>query len=256
MHQKELECREMFLKVFPQLKVQLEELIAQLHQLADKADQVHKDCTIANVVADSTGVVSGAMTILGLILVPFTAGGSMLLTGAGLGLGALSAGTSVTSNIVENENMSSLEAEANKLEARGFNIQTLIKEVMEALRESASEVGLAKTSIGVVYHVARHVRAIRVLHNNLSAAARVSVRNSRLLDLVLGPTGKLMGKGARAVGGLFTAVFLVQDAVNLAQESKDLQQGAKSELGKELRQKAQELEKMLRELNDIYQNLQ
>ncbi|KAG8508703.1 LOW QUALITY PROTEIN: Apolipoprotein L3, partial [Galemys pyrenaicus] len=239
-HQKEQECRTMFLR----LKVLLEEQIAQLHQLADKADKVHKDCTVANVVASSTGIASGALTILGLALVPFTAGASLALSAGGLGLAAASAGTSVVSSIVEHANMSSVEAEADKLEISGLNIEKLMKEVFEILCESSDEIGMTQRGIGVVYRIAQHVGA-------LSVAGQVSSRSGRLERVVGIP---VMSKGAHALNGVCTAYFLVLDVVNLVQEAQDLQQGAQSALGKKLRQKAQALQTVLEELNHIHQS--
>ncbi|XP_036032504.1 apolipoprotein L3-like [Onychomys torridus] len=85
-----------FLEVYPQVKLELEQQIRKLHTLADKIDKVHRDCTITQVVASSTGAVSGVLTILGLALAPVTAGVSLGLSATGLGLGAAAAVTSVT----------------------------------------------------------------------------------------------------------------------------------------------------------------
>ena len=57
--------RRRFLNKFPRVKQQLEEFIGKFHELADKAEKVHKGCTISNVMAHSTGAVSGILTIVG-----------------------------------------------------------------------------------------------------------------------------------------------------------------------------------------------
>ncbi|XP_060245108.1 apolipoprotein L3-like isoform X5 [Meriones unguiculatus] len=84
--QRELQ-RKRFLEVFPQLKSKLEEDIRKLHGLADHLDEVHRGCTISNVVSSSTAVASGALGLLGLALAPFTAGASLALSATSLGLG-------------------------------------------------------------------------------------------------------------------------------------------------------------------------
>ena len=57
--------RRRFLNQFPQVKRQLEEFIGKFHELAGKIEKVHKGCTISNVMAHSTGAVSGILTIVG-----------------------------------------------------------------------------------------------------------------------------------------------------------------------------------------------
>ncbi|XP_037053524.1 apolipoprotein L2-like [Peromyscus leucopus] len=52
--QRELQ-KKRFLEEFPVLNRNLEEHIRKLRDLADHLDQVHKGCTISNVVADFTG---------------------------------------------------------------------------------------------------------------------------------------------------------------------------------------------------------
>ena len=74
-------------------------------------DKVHRDCTISNVVASSTSIASGFLTILGLVLAPFTTGISLGLSATGLGLGAAAAVTGVSTSIVELVNTSSVEAQ-------------------------------------------------------------------------------------------------------------------------------------------------
>lgn len=104
--------RRQFLKKFPRVKRQLEEFIGKLHELADKVEKVHKGCTISNVMAHSTGAVSGILTIIGLALAPVTMGASVVLLGTGIGLGAAAAVTGVSTSIFEHVNRSSAETEA------------------------------------------------------------------------------------------------------------------------------------------------
>ena len=71
--------RRRFLNQFPRVKQQLEECISKFRELADKAEKVHKGCTISNVMAHSTGAVSGILTIVGLALALMTMGSSVVL---------------------------------------------------------------------------------------------------------------------------------------------------------------------------------
>ncbi len=57
--------------------------INELNEIADECDNLHKGCNIANVTGSSVGAVGSIMAIGGIILVPFTFGGSLALTVAG-----------------------------------------------------------------------------------------------------------------------------------------------------------------------------
>ncbi|XDB50570.1 hypothetical protein AB1E18_004133 [Capra hircus] len=99
--------RKRFLEEFPQIKGELEKSINKLCELADNADKMHRDCTISNVVASSISIASGFLTILGLVLAPFTVGVRLGLSATRLGLGAAAAVTGMSTSIVELINMSS-----------------------------------------------------------------------------------------------------------------------------------------------------
>ncbi|GAB5574202.1 apolipoprotein L2 [Prionailurus iriomotensis] len=112
---------ERFLNEYPRLKRELKGQIRKLHKLADKVDKVHRGCTISNIVASSTGMMSGVLTILGLSLAPVTSGISLSLLATGVGLRTASAVTTVSSSIVEYSSTSSAEAKARRLASAGDN---------------------------------------------------------------------------------------------------------------------------------------
>ena len=107
--QKYQQKKERFLKEFPQVKQELKENIKKLRELAYNVDKVHRDCTISNVVASSTSIASGTLSILGLVLAPFMVGLSLGLSATGIGLGAASAVTGISTMVMENVNLSSAE---------------------------------------------------------------------------------------------------------------------------------------------------
>ena len=101
--------RKRCLEEFPQIKRELEKSIKKLRECTDNVDKVHRDCTISNVVASSTGIASGTLSILGLVLAPFMVGLSLGLSATGIGLGAASAVTGISTMVMENVNLSSAE---------------------------------------------------------------------------------------------------------------------------------------------------
>lgn len=255
-------ARERFLSEFPKLKVELEERIRKLHELADNVDRVHKNCTISNIVASSTGAASGLLSILGLGLAPFTAGTSLALSAVGAGLAAASVVTQVSTSIVEYSSESSAKAQASRLTPIDFDKGKVVAKVLcDTIPQISSSTGKC---IQALQNIAKNVHAIKLAKvkprlvanaRRLMRAQRVSVRSSRQVQKAFGGTALGMTKGARIMGAATAGLFLAMDVVNLVKDSEHLQKGAKAESADEMRQQARELEKNLEELTKIYESL-
>ncbi|XP_052603423.1 apolipoprotein L3-like [Peromyscus californicus insignis] len=260
--QNDLQEKKSFLAVYPQVKLELEQQIRKLHALADKIDKVHKDCTITQVVAGSTGAVSGVLTILGLTLAPVTAGVSLGLSATGLGLGAAAAVTSVSTTIVEKVSTASVEAEASQLVPTSKDTGKVIKQILE---ESAPRlISVSKNSFRNLEVIKKNIDAIKLTKANtrlatnakrLMTTGRVSARNTRQVQKAFGGTALALSKGARIMGAATAGLFLVLDVVSLVQDSKHLYEGAKTESAAKLRQQAQDLEQKLQELIRVHDSL-
>ncbi|XDB50573.1 hypothetical protein AB1E18_004136 [Capra hircus] len=135
--------RKSFLKTFPRVTQPLAELKHKLLELADSVGKVHRDCTISNVVAHSTGALSGALTILGLALAPVTAGASVALSATGIGLGAAAAVTVVSTSIVEHESKhlhdGAKAASAETLRQRARELERKLEELTQIYRRLQEE---------------------------------------------------------------------------------------------------------------------
>ncbi|KAF6338793.1 hypothetical protein mRhiFer1_000857 [Rhinolophus ferrumequinum] len=255
--------RESFLRAFPQVRQELEERIGKLRTLADQVDKVHRDCTIAQVVASSTGAVSGILTILGLSLAPVTAGASLVLSATGMGLGTAAAVTSVSTSIVEHSISSSAKATASHLMSTDSNKE---KVAVEILQHSTPKVAsLTSNSVESVQGIVKNVKALKLVKAKplLAAEAKsfmtggaMSVRSAKKVEKAFGGTVLAMTKGAK-IAGMATAGFgLLLDVINLVESSKHLHEGAKAESSEELRQQAKELETQLETLSKIHKILQ
>ncbi|XP_075815895.1 apolipoprotein L3-like isoform X1 [Microtus pennsylvanicus] len=269
--EEDLQEKESFLKVYPQVKRELEESIRKLHALADKIDKVHRGCSITQVVASSTGAVSGVMTILGIALAPVSAGFSLGLSATGLGLGAAAAVTSVSTTIVEKVSTASVEAEASKLlprsndtenDIKSNNTEKVIKEVLE--KNTPRLISASKNSFRNLEGMKKNIDAIKLtkasprLTNSakrLMTTGKVSARSTRQVKKAFRGTALAMTKRARIMGAATAGLTLVLDVVSLIEESKHLQEGAKAESAEKLRQQAQELEQKLQELIRVYDSL-
>ncbi|KAM4881119.1 apolipoprotein L2-like [Thomomys bottae] len=260
--QKDLQDRKRFLDEFPRVKMELEDSIRKLHALADKVDKVHKDCTISHVVAGSTGVVSGVLTILGLTLAPVTAGVSLALSATGMGLGTMAAVTSVATSFVDKSTKMSAEAEASSLLSTNMDTTKAAEDIVAETKPQV--VSLTKNCFRDLPRVQKNIRAMDLVKANPRLAAnakrlmttgRVSARSTKQVQKAFGGTALAMTKGARMLGVATAGVFLLVDVLNLVKESTHLHQGAKTKSAEELRQRARELERKLEELIQFHDSL-
>ncbi|XP_007952176.1 apolipoprotein L2 [Orycteropus afer afer] len=251
--------RDMFLKKFPLMKRKLEVRIRKLHALEDKVDKTHRDCTIATVVANTTSVVSGILTILGLSLAPVTAGVSLGLTAAGVGLGITAAVTSVSARIVDTLTSLFAKAIGTKLALPDANIT---EEVVKDLCQNTSELSFITKKCSRIYQliqkyvsVAKQAKVNRnLLYVDLMTTGNISVSRGTQVQKAFGGAALTLTKGAQVMV-VFSASCLLMDVMQLVTESVHLHKGAKSESANELRQQAAELERKLKELTQIHKIL-
>ncbi|XP_075815907.1 apolipoprotein L6-like isoform X2 [Microtus pennsylvanicus] len=251
--------KERFLEVYPQMKRELEESIRKLHALADKIDKVYRGYTIMQVLASSTGAVSGVLTILGLALAPVSAGFSLGISATGLGLGAAAAVMSVSATIVEKVSMVFVEAEASELLPRNNdteeNIQDSLKEITTRL------VSVSKKFVNTVDDIKKNIDAIKLTKANpclankakrLMTTGKVSAKSTKQVMKAFGGTALAMNKRARIMGAATAGHSLALDIVSIVKDTKHLQEGAKAEFAAKLRQQAWDLEQKLQELIRVH----
>uniref|UniRef100_A0A8C8W6P0 Apolipoprotein L3-like n=1 Tax=Peromyscus maniculatus bairdii TaxID=230844 RepID=A0A8C8W6P0_PERMB len=234
--QKELQEKR-FLEEFPVLKRKLEGHIRKLRDLADRIDQVHRGCTISNVVTNFTSAASGVLGILGIALAPVTAGGSLLLSATGLGLGVVATVTGAATVVVEETSKWSDEAEAKRLMSDTMDMMKKLLVLGKiAFKLSISSYGLCKK----LKTLGQNIRAIRAARANLHLVA-----DAKLLVT----TGGIPAQRASQLGATVAGVFLALDVYFLLRDSMHLYDGAKSESAEELWALAQELEEKLSEIS-------
>ncbi|XP_067554027.1 apolipoprotein L2-like [Pseudorca crassidens] len=255
--------RERFLEEYPRMKEELEEGITKLYALAEKADKLHRDCTISHVAAHSAGTVSGVLTILGLSLAPVTMGASLALLATGLGLGAAAAVTDVSTTIVERVSTLALETEASRYTSTADSKEEVFEGVVS--NSTAQFTSSVEKVFQAMQGIENNVRAIKVAKGNpgLAASAKrftttgqVSAKRGKQVQKAFGGTALAMTQKARIQGVASAGLSLLMEVAFLVKEAKHLHEGAKTEPAERLRQKAQELEKKLEELTDIYESLQ
>lgn len=258
MPEKEQLCREWFMILFPRVREKLTACIGELHTLADKVDKVHRDCTISNVAASSTGAVSGILTIVGLCLAPMTSGASLALLATGMGLGAAAIVTSASASIVDRSHSSMAKAKADRLLSTGINKE---KVTAKALLRNASEiVPLASKWVGSSVGIMKSTKAIKMATKDplsLSKATETMlVKTSNQEQKALRGTAQAVSKNAQIIGVTMAGFGLLIDVISLVDQSHYLHKGTKAATAEELRNQAQALEEKLASLTRTYEQLQ
>ncbi|XP_055482468.1 apolipoprotein L6 isoform X1 [Psammomys obesus] len=251
-----------FLEQFHSWKENEKKCIRTLYAIANYIDKSHQKATKTKVAATSASVVSGAMCLLGLMLAPTTLGGSLMLTAAGQGLGAVAGVTNIVTNVRENSRNKKALAQANSI------IPTNDQEFKEVKGEKTPYV----TATGeVVYKCGRaweiikkHIRALRLTKTQphvtsaakkLMTSGQVSARSGRQVRKAFGGTALAMTKNTLMMERLASLYFLGRDICALSEDWKDLKAGRPTDLAKLLRTRAQEQEQVVEEKNRCYEKL-
>ncbi|KAM9391407.1 uncharacterized protein apol [Pholidichthys leucotaenia] len=90
-----------FIKEFSKRHPQMSKFLQELEETAVQLDNMNKGAKISSVAGSSVGAVGGVLSIIGLALIPVTAGVSLALTMTGIGLGITSGVNSLVTAATE-----------------------------------------------------------------------------------------------------------------------------------------------------------
>ncbi|XP_047428594.1 uncharacterized protein LOC124998334 isoform X1 [Mugil cephalus] len=93
--------RSVFINEFNELQPRMLQFLNELEETAVQLDRMNKGAKISSVAGSSVGAVGGVLSIVGLALIPFTAGVSLALTMTGVGLGITSGVNSLVTTATE-----------------------------------------------------------------------------------------------------------------------------------------------------------
>lgn len=232
--------REKILEVFPEVREKLGKRITQLSELADRADQVHRACTVGNMAASSAGLVSSAMSLAGLCLAPVTGGLSLELSEIAVGLGVAATGTSMTSSIVDQANMLSIEAKAKCM-------KTMVVSPEEAI------LGALRHNKKRWFSLCGNFTSLKQVWGHLLGTENPPARS--ILQKLFGSSAKTMIRRGRIWSGTTTGFFALMDAYSLREMSKHLKAGAKTEVAEMLRLWTGNLERLGDMIVQIHESL-
>ncbi|XP_041528486.1 apolipoprotein L6-like [Microtus oregoni] len=251
-----------FLEQFHSWRKNENKRIRTLYAIADNIDKRDRKATKTKVMTNSASVISGAMCLLGLALAPVTAGGSLVLTAAGTGLGAAAGITNIMTDVKEDSHNKSALAQANRIIPSSDQELEEVTGKKTAYATATSEIVYKCTSAWET--IRKHIRALQLTktHPHVASAAsklmtagRVSTQSSRQIQKAFGGTALAMTKDALRWNSLPAIFFLGQDIYALLKDWEKLQAGKPTELAKELRSRAQKQEREVSERTCRYERL-
>uniref|UniRef100_A0A3Q2QDD5 Apolipoprotein L n=1 Tax=Fundulus heteroclitus TaxID=8078 RepID=A0A3Q2QDD5_FUNHE len=207
-----------FIKIVDDQLPKMLQFLDELEECAVNLDSMNKGAKISSVTGSSVGVAGGILSIVGLALIPVTAGVSSGLIIAGVSMGVTSGVNSLVTTLTEagvnhthqkkaNEAFQSFMEEFQK-------IQECLNEVMKQSADTL-EPGMIDLVVGVGKAV-----------NNASGAGKAILQD---------------GKGARAGFIALNAVFIAMDIFFITKDSMSLAKGNETKVSKFLRARVEQI---------------
>ncbi|XP_031145262.2 uncharacterized protein LOC116042923 isoform X2 [Sander lucioperca] len=207
---------------------------AELLCIADNLDKVSKGTKIAGITGGATTAAGGVAAAAGVILAPVTMGLSLALTAVGVGVAAAGGITGASAAIANKAHVSQskkkLEKTFQEYKDLMVNIQDCLKFINEGLEQ------LKQHDLYV-----------------LSEARKDSVKIAKMVQLAA--TGRASARAIEAnsnASGLIEGFALGMDLVIQGKNGQRPKKDFKSALGKKIRKLAEELNKGLDELKDLF----
>ncbi|KAM4717734.1 uncharacterized protein apol [Anableps anableps] len=258
-----------FIKEFSKRQPRMSEFLNELEANAIQLDSMNKGAKISSVVGSSVGAVGGVLSIVGLALIPVTAGVSLALTMTGVGMGVTSGVNSIVTTATEmgvnhTHQKKASEVFQNFMEDV-MKLQDCLEEVMQQrnakmeTRETDVALGVSKVickvgtvgkSIDSIVDLASAAKLLKTEEVVASAGKVVAqegkaLRNIPRLASDIPDVGQAAVKGSLAASksaraGLIAvnALFLGMDIFFICKDSMSLAKGSKSAVSQFIRARA------------------
>ncbi|XP_008414793.1 apolipoprotein L4-like [Poecilia reticulata] len=173
------------------------QFLDEIEQCAVQLDRMNKGAKISSVTGSSVAAVGGILSIVGLALIPVTAGVSMGLTIAGASLGATSAANSLVTTVVESRVNKKQTKQANTAFQR---FMLGVQRIQDCLEEAAEipYAEVTQSSEDVLYREVRNRMELCAVQS-LSSSSDVASASCQTIEVVAN-AGKTTVQKGRAVG--------------------------------------------------------
>ncbi|XP_076607682.1 uncharacterized protein apol [Chaetodon auriga] len=253
-----------FIEVFTERQPRMLQFLKDLEENAVQLDRMNKGAKISSVAGSSVGAIGGVLSIVGLALIPFTAGVSLALTMTGLGLGITSGVNSIVTTATEIGVNKTQQQRASEVFQ---NFMDDVQSIQDCLEEVAKKevvqmdvvlgVGKVFCKAGVIGKsidsLVDAASAARMLESEslIASTAKVAVQEGKALrnvpkvasdipDIgqaaVKGPLA--LSKSARAGLIAVNALFLGMDIFFICKDSISLAKGSETEVSQFIRARA------------------
>ncbi|XP_049925625.1 uncharacterized protein LOC126405761 isoform X1 [Epinephelus moara] len=252
-----------FIDEFNERQPRMLQFLKDLEENAVQLDSMNKGAKISSVVGSSVGAVGGVLSIIGLALIPVTAGMSLALTMTGVGLGITSGVNSAVTTITEIGVNRKHQKKASEVFQRFMEDVQSIQDCLEVTQSQTSQidvvlgVGKMLCKAGAIGNgidsLVDAASTVKLLKNEelVTSAGRVAVQEGKALrnvprvaaDLpdigqaaVKGPLA--LSKSARAGLIGLNALFVGMDIFFICKDSISLAKGSETEVSQFIRARA------------------
>ncbi|XP_035005072.1 uncharacterized protein si:cabz01007802.1 isoform X2 [Hippoglossus stenolepis] len=252
----------LFVRFFNQRGASLQQRVLELLGLADAADSFHKKTVTASVGGGVASVAGSITTITGLILAPFTAGTSLIVTAVGIGIATAGGVASASANITDTVHSKTDRKKVEKMIQDYEEEMKDIKECLEFLEEGMETLEqwdfekFAETISKK--HLNQNVKHVMKEGGRAGKALVINTESLISTVQVLGVAGTA-AKAAQVMSittGVMSGLFLALDVFFLAKDSMELRKGAKTDFAGKIREVCKDLQDGLLQLNNIKEQLQ
>ncbi|CAJ0916493.1 unnamed protein product [Ranitomeya imitator] len=222
-----------------------------LLRIADDLDEFHRGATIASVTGSSVGLAGGITTVVGLILAPFTAGASLIVSGVGAAVAAVGGITGASASIADTVNMKNkcsrveeivkaVNLEMDKFQKASKNLASLITDISEQQVVDSPD---AARAVGRGAYAALEIgRLIQLgkVSATVARGAQIAARGAQVFGVV---------------SGILAGLFIFVDGFFIIKGSVDIHRGSKTEQAAQIRECAEEIEKIQKEFQKLNEDL-
>lgn len=249
-----------FMERFGESEPRMQQFLCELEDSAVQLDRMNMGARISSVAGSSVGAVGGVLSIIGLALIPVTAGASLALTMTGVGLGITSgvngAVTTATEIGVNRAQQKRASENFQKFMEDVKNVQDCLDDITyqnSDLMDVALCVGRVLCTAGTVGRgidsLVDGVSAVKLLRSEeaLASAGKVAAEEAKALRNVprvaselpdmgqAAARGLAMSRGARGGFIALNALFLGMDVFFIVKDSMSLSRGSETEVSKFIR---------------------
>ncbi|XP_039505382.1 serine/threonine-protein kinase Nek2-like [Pimephales promelas] len=257
--QRFMEATEIFEKTYKDSKA----FLSEWKEIIDSVEEIHRKCTIGSLTGSVIGAAGGITALVGAILIPFTFGASLIVSGVGIGVGVAGGATSAVSNITNAVKQKALYEKLDKISQKYKDVHEQIfnsSETLRLLRKIQKFRGFVGDFdnrqdpwlVGRITFTllnATKIIFLSVLANLGSAAARADVQAAEAVVAMA------------AVSGVLSSLLVIADAVFIGIDSREIHEMRQGEINDPEKIKSSvlkgiaQMRKMHKELDNILEGI-